>query len=72
MQINWKNFLKIAFSGNFPGGAVIKGPPANAGDRGSSPGPGSYHMPRSDWARVPQLLSPCSRAHAPQQERPLQ
>ena len=24
----------------FPGGAVVKNPPANAGDTGSSPGPG--------------------------------
>ena len=26
---------------DFPGGAVVKNPPANAGDTGSSPGPGS-------------------------------
>ena len=25
---------------DFPGGAVVKNPPANAGDTGSSPGPG--------------------------------
>ena len=31
----------------FPGGAVVKNPPANAGDMGSSPGPGRSHMPRS-------------------------
>ena len=31
--------------------------PANAGDTGSSPGLGGSHMPRSDWAREPQLLS---------------
>ena len=24
---------------DFPGGAVVKNPPANAGDTGSSPGP---------------------------------
>ena len=29
----------------FPGGAVVKNPPANAGDTGSSPGPGRSHMP---------------------------
>ena len=34
--------------GDFPGGAVIKNPPANAGDTGSSPGPGRSHMPRSN------------------------
>ena len=31
----------------FPGGAVVKNPPANAGDTGSSAGPGRSHMPRS-------------------------
>ena len=30
-----------------PGGAVVKNPPANAGDTGSSPGPGRSHMPQS-------------------------
>ena len=29
--------------------------PANAGDTGSSPGLGRSHMPRSNWAREPQL-----------------
>ena len=29
---------------DFPGGAVVKNPPANAGDTGSSPGPGRSHM----------------------------
>ena len=33
---------------DFPGGAVVKNPPANAGDTGSSPGPGRSHMPRSN------------------------
>ena len=32
----------------FPGGAVVKNPPANAGDTGSSPGLGRSHMPRSN------------------------
>ena len=32
----------------FPGDAVIKNPPANAGDMGSSPGLGRSHMPRSN------------------------
>ena len=31
-----------------PGGAVVKNPPANAGDMGSSPGPGRSHMPGSN------------------------
>ena len=55
----------------FPGGAVVKNLPANAGDTGSSPGQGISREP---------LLSPCAttteahtpRAHAPQQEKPLQ
>ena len=34
--------------GDFPGGTVVKNPPVNDGDRGSSPGPGRSHMPRSD------------------------
>ena len=32
----------------FPGGAVVKNQPANAGDTGLSPGPGRSHMPRSN------------------------
>ena len=33
---------------DFPGGAVVKNPPANAGDMGSIAGPGRSHMPRSN------------------------
>ena len=36
---------------------MVKNLPANAGDTGSSPGLGRSHMPRSNWAREPQLLS---------------
>ena len=32
----------------FPGGAVVKNLPANAGDMGLSPGLGRSHMPRSN------------------------
>ena len=32
----------------FSGGAVVKNPPADAGDTGSSSGPGRSHMPRSN------------------------
>ena len=32
---------------DLPGGAVVKNPPANAGDTGSSPGLGRSHMPQS-------------------------
>ena len=43
--------------GGFPGGAVVENLPANAGHAGSSPGLGRSHMPRSNSAREPQLLS---------------
>ena len=56
--------------GGFPGGAVVKNPPASAGDTGSSPGPGRSHMPRGNLAHVPQLLSLRSRACEPQLLKP--
>ena len=64
----------------FPGGVVVKNPPANAGDRvralvredptcRGATKPASHNY----WARVPQLLKPAQpRARAPQQEKPLQ
>ena len=52
--------------GGFPGGAVVENPPANAGGTGSSPGLGRSHMPQSNEARAPQLLSLRSRARKPQ------
>ena len=63
---------------DFPGGAVVKNPPANAGDMDSSPGLGRSHMPWSNYAHVPQLLSlrattteaHVPRAYVPQQEKP--
>jgi len=33
---------------DFPGGPVVKNPPANAGDVGLIPGPERFHMPRSN------------------------
>ena len=33
---------------DFPGGAAVKNPPANAEDTGSSPGQGRSHMPQSN------------------------
>ena len=44
----------------FPGVTVVENLPANAGDTGSSPGLGGSHMPWSNKAREPQLLSLCS------------
>ena len=32
----------------FPGGTVVENLPANAGDMGSSPGLGGFHMLRSN------------------------
>ena len=51
---------------DFPGGALVKNPPANAGDTGSSPGLGRSHMLQSNKACAPQLLSLHSRARKPQ------
>ena len=45
--IKWTT-LKMLVVWGFPGGAAVKNPPANAGDTGSSPGPGRSHMPRSN------------------------
>ena len=81
-------------SRDFPGGTVVKNLPANAGDMGLIPGLGlgRPHMPRSNKAQAPRLVSLCSgarepqlvslratttearvpRAHALQQEKPLQ
>ena len=74
--VSSKSVIRIITEG-FPGGAVVENPPANAGNTGSSPGPGRSHMPRSNSARAPQLLSLRSRArapraHAPQREKPPQ
>ena len=44
---------------------MVKNPPANAGDTGSSPGPERSHMPQIQEACA-QLLSLRSRAHEPQ------
>ena len=54
--------IKKSKKRDLPGGPVVKNPPANAGDTGSTPGPGRSHMPRIIEARVPQQLSLCSRA----------
>ena len=38
-RISWRDF---------PGGTVVKNLPANVGDTGWIPGPGRFHMPRSN------------------------
>ena len=42
---------------DFPGGSVDKNPPASAGDTGSIPGPGRFHMP---WNQRHGQQSPCT------------
>ena len=42
---HWNDIFKVL---GFPSGAVVKNPPANAGDTGSSPGPRRSHMPQSN------------------------
>ena len=77
--VNQKNICSRDLNYNillgFPGGAVVENLPANAGDMGSSPGLGRSHMPRSNWAREPQLLSLhvwslCSATRGRDSERP--
>ena len=44
-KVDFKSKLCL---GDFPGVAVVKNPPANAGDTGLIPGPGRSHMLRSN------------------------
>ena len=51
LPISPKETNKIVFkmqAWGFPGGAVVENLPANAGDKGSGPGLGGSHMPRSN------------------------
>ena len=36
--------VKFLRGQGFPGGSVVKNPPANAGDTGLIPGPGRFYM----------------------------
>ena len=58
MKMFTKNLEKWAFLD----GSVVKNPPANAGDTKSIPDLGRTHMPLSNSAPAPWLLSLCSRA----------
>ena len=54
---------------------MVGSPPARAGTTGSGPGPGGSRMPRSGWAREPQLLRPhatATEARAPGARAPQQ
>ena len=42
-----------AFNRDFPGGPMVKNPPTSAGNMGSVPGLGRFHMPAGQ-------LSPCA------------
>ena len=58
---------------NFPGGPIVKNLPSNAGDTGSIPGPGRFHMLQGNYVGAPRLLkTECSGACALQQEKPPQ
>ena len=48
MSIYTKILNKILANWDFPGGIVVKEPPANAEDMGLSPGLGRSHMPQSN------------------------
>ena len=74
--------IKINYR-DFPGGAVVKNPPASAGDTSSSPAPGRSHIAAEQLSPCattaePALCSPRAttteartlRACAPQQEKP--
>ena len=64
----WEKLIKTRQ--DFPGGAVVKNPPSSAGDTGLSPAPGRFHIPQSNEACAPQLLSLCSTAHETQTTEP--
>ena len=59
--IHWNIFYSTTIKThgvNYPGGPVIKNPSVNAGDAGSIPGLGSFHVSWGHSACVPQLLKP--------------
>ena len=56
-SLGWTPLLRSS-SQDFPGGPVVKHPPANAGDMGSIPGPGRFYMPRGNQTQELQLLKP--------------
>ena len=60
VDIKGRREIEKGLLGDFPGGAVVKNPPTNAGDTGSSPGVGgaSKSVRHDYWARLPQLRKP--------------
>ena len=57
MQYPFKIKILIKLEPGLPWWRSGESLPANAGDTGSRPDLGRSHMPRSNWAREPQLLS---------------
>ena len=49
------------FNFDLSGGTEDRNLPANMGDMDLIPGPGRFHMPRSNEVCGPRLLHPCSR-----------
>ena len=47
-RLNLRQLPQKEYVEDFPGGTVVKNPPANAGDTGSIPGLGRSHMLRSN------------------------
>ena len=45
---NFEKLRRKEVSGGFPGGSVVKNLPADAGDTGSIPDPGRFHVPRGN------------------------
>ena len=43
LNVIFRNKFKTPFWG-FPGGSMVKDPPANAADTASAPGPGGFYM----------------------------
>ena len=63
-EVNWFYSNSRTNLRDFPGDPVFKNRPVNAGDTGSIPGQGRFHMAWGKWAPVMQRRSPCSRACA--------
>ena len=55
---------------DFPGGSVVKNPPANAGDTDSIPDPGRYPHASEQLSHMPPLLGLCSRMAATEAQAP--
>ena len=52
--------MTLRFLQDFPGGPVVKNLPAKAGDMGSTPGRGRFHVP--EGSKAPRAATPEARA----------